>query len=116
MCVCVCVHAYVCMCVHVCLCACMCEHVCAAAVALRGHVGYSGMHWCLTLLCLCPGQVTALNPHIGYDKAAQTAKKAHKEGTTLKAAALSLGYVLAWAVVTGLCVSVKALCRAFDCL
>ncbi len=37
--------------------------------------------------------VTALNPHIGYDKAAQIAKKAHKEGTTLKAAALSLGYV-----------------------
>ena len=37
--------------------------------------------------------VTALNPHIGYDKAAQTAKKAHKEGTTLKAAAMSLGYV-----------------------
>ena len=39
--------------------------------------------------------VTALNPHIGYDKAAQIAKKAHKEGTTLKAAALSLGYVTA---------------------
>jgi fumarate hydratase class II len=39
--------------------------------------------------------VTALNPHIGYDKAAQIAKKAHKEGTTLKAAALSLGYVSA---------------------
>jgi fumarate hydratase class II len=37
--------------------------------------------------------VTALNPHIGYDKAAQIAKKAHKEGTTLKAAALALGYV-----------------------
>jgi fumarate hydratase class II len=37
--------------------------------------------------------VTALNPHIGYDKAAQIAKKAHKEGTTLKAAALELGYV-----------------------
>ena len=37
--------------------------------------------------------VTALNPHIGYDKAAQTAKKAHKEGTTLKAAALALGYL-----------------------
>merc|ERR1719401_1346329 len=37
--------------------------------------------------------VTALNPHIGYDKAAQTAKKAHKEGTTLKDAALALGYV-----------------------
>jgi len=28
--------------------------------------------------------VTALNPHIGYDKAAAIAKKAHKEGTTLK--------------------------------
>ena len=35
--------------------------------------------------------VTALNPHIGYDKAAETAKKAHKEGTTLKDAALALG-------------------------
>jgi fumarate hydratase, class II len=39
--------------------------------------------------------VTALNPHIGYDKAAQIAKKAHQEGTTLKAAALALGYVTA---------------------
>lgn len=37
--------------------------------------------------------VTALNPHIGYDKAAQIAKKAHHEGTTLKEAALSLGFV-----------------------
>ncbi|MFM0038165.1 class II fumarate hydratase [Paraburkholderia strydomiana] len=37
--------------------------------------------------------VTALNPHIGYDKAAQIAKKAHKEGTTLKASALALGFV-----------------------
>ena len=37
--------------------------------------------------------VTALNPLIGYDKAAEVAKKAHKEGTTLKAAALALGYV-----------------------
>ena len=37
--------------------------------------------------------VTALNPHIGYDKAAAIAKKAHKEGTTLKQAALALGYV-----------------------
>ncbi|CDS07604.1 Putative Fumarase [Lichtheimia ramosa] len=35
--------------------------------------------------------VTALNPHIGYDNAAKCAKKAHKEGTTLKEAALSLG-------------------------
>ena len=37
--------------------------------------------------------VTALNPHIGYDKAAQIAKKAHKEGTTLKQAAVALGHV-----------------------
>ena len=34
--------------------------------------------------------VTALNPHIGYDNAAKVAKKAHKEGTTLKQAAMSL--------------------------
>ncbi|MFV0534451.1 MAG: class II fumarate hydratase [Cumulibacter sp.] len=38
-------------------------------------------------------QVTALNPHIGYDKAAAIAKKAHKEGTSLREAALSLGYL-----------------------
>jgi fumarate hydratase class II len=37
--------------------------------------------------------VTALNPHIGYDKSAQIAKKAHKEGTSLREAALALGYV-----------------------
>jgi fumarate hydratase class II len=37
--------------------------------------------------------VTALTPHIGYDKAAEIAKKAHHEGTTLKEAALSLGYL-----------------------
>jgi fumarate hydratase class II len=37
--------------------------------------------------------VTALNPHIGYDRAAEIAKKAHAEGTTLKAAALALGHV-----------------------
>ncbi len=34
--------------------------------------------------------VTALNPHIGYENAAKIAKKAHKEGTTLKQAALEL--------------------------
>jgi fumarate hydratase class II len=39
--------------------------------------------------------VTALNPHIGYDKAAEIAKYAHKKNTTLKAAALELGYVTA---------------------
>ncbi len=37
--------------------------------------------------------VTALAPHIGYDKAAEIAKKAHQEGTTLREAAAKLGYV-----------------------
>jgi fumarate hydratase class II len=37
--------------------------------------------------------VTALNVHIGYDKAAEIAKKAYKEGTTLKEAAAKLGHV-----------------------
>jgi len=37
--------------------------------------------------------VTALNPHIGYENAAKIAKLAHKEGTTLKAAAAKLGFV-----------------------
>jgi fumarate hydratase, class II len=39
--------------------------------------------------------VTALSPHIGYDRAAEVAKKAHREGTSLREAALSLGYVSA---------------------
>jgi fumarate hydratase class II len=39
--------------------------------------------------------VTALSPHIGYDKAAEIAKKAHREGSTLREAALGLGYVKA---------------------
>ena len=37
--------------------------------------------------------VTALTPRIGYDKAAEIAKKAHYEGTTLRAAAVALGYL-----------------------
>lgn len=37
--------------------------------------------------------VTALNPHIGYDKAAKIAKKAHAENTTLKDAGIALGYL-----------------------
>jgi len=37
--------------------------------------------------------VTALNPIIGYDKAAKVAKKAHAEGSTLREAAVSLGYL-----------------------
>jgi fumarate hydratase class II len=39
--------------------------------------------------------VTALTPHIGYDKAAEIAKKAHREGTTLKEAAVALGHITA---------------------
>lgn len=38
-------------------------------------------------------QVTALNRHIGYDNAAKIAKKAHKDGTTLKEAAMALGLI-----------------------
>lgn len=37
--------------------------------------------------------VTALNPHIGYDKAAYIAKKAHKEGTSLREAAVASGHL-----------------------
>jgi fumarate hydratase class II len=39
--------------------------------------------------------VTALAPHIGYDRAAEIAKKAHHDGTTLREAALALGNVTA---------------------
>jgi fumarate hydratase class II len=37
--------------------------------------------------------VTALAPHIGYDRSAEIAKRAHRDGSTLKQAALALGYV-----------------------
>ena len=37
--------------------------------------------------------VTALNNHIGYDKAAKIAKKAHESGSTLREAALNLGFL-----------------------
>jgi len=40
-------------------------------------------------------QVTALNPHIGYDRGAEIAKQAHKDGATLRETALALGYVTA---------------------
>jgi fumarate hydratase class II len=39
--------------------------------------------------------VTALAPHIGYDRAAEIAKKAHRDGSTLREAALALGHVKA---------------------
>ena len=37
--------------------------------------------------------VTALNPHIGYDKAAQVAKNAHKKGISLRESAVALGFL-----------------------
>ena len=37
--------------------------------------------------------VTALNPHIGYDKAAAIAKKAHQEGSSLREAAIASGHL-----------------------
>ncbi len=39
--------------------------------------------------------VTALNPHIGYENSAKIALKAHRDGSTLREAALSLGLVSA---------------------
>jgi fumarate hydratase class II len=39
--------------------------------------------------------VTALNTHIGYEKAAKIAKTAYENGTTLKEEALNLGYLTA---------------------
>ncbi len=39
--------------------------------------------------------VTALTPHIGYDRAGEIAKLAHRDGLTLRQAALTLGYVSA---------------------
>lgn len=39
--------------------------------------------------------VTALNPHIGYDKAAKIAKKAYQDGSSLKEAAVALGFLTA---------------------
>jgi len=39
--------------------------------------------------------VTVLTPHIGYDRAAEIAKRAHHDGSTLKQTALALGYVTA---------------------
>ena len=42
--------------------------------------------------------VTALNPHIGYEKSAKIALAAHREETTLREAALQLGFVTAEAV------------------
>lgn len=61
---------------------------CAVGIAANDERINTLMHNSLML-------VTALNPHIGYDKAAEIAKKAHREATTLKAAAIATGYVTA---------------------
>ena len=62
------------------------DHHCAQGIAPnRGRIGEL-MERSLML-------VTALTPHIGYDKAAQIAKKAQHDGSTLKQAALALGFV-----------------------
>ena len=63
------------------------EH-CAAGITANAERIDELMHKSLML-------VTALTPHIGYDKAAEIAKKAHCEDTTLKDAAVALGYVSA---------------------
>ena len=44
-------------------------------------------------MCIRDRLVTALAPVIGYDKAAEIAKKAHKNGTTLKEEAVKLNYI-----------------------
>jgi fumarate hydratase class II len=62
------------------------EHHCAAGIEARPDRIADMMKRSLML-------VTALAPHIGYDKAAQIAHKAHHEGTTLREAALALGHV-----------------------
>ncbi|WP_438288616.1 class II fumarate hydratase [Edwardsiella tarda] len=62
------------------------EHYCARGIeANRERIA----HWLEASLML----VTALSPHIGYDKAAAIAEKAHREGLTLKAAALALNFL-----------------------
>ena len=47
--------------------------------------------------------VTALAPHIGYDKASEIAKAAHKRGTTLREEAVRLGHVKREEISTAWC-------------
>jgi fumarate hydratase class II len=62
------------------------NHNCA--IGIEANIGVINRHVENSLML-----VTALNTHIGYEKAAEIAKKAHKEGTSLRQAALNLGYV-----------------------
>ena len=74
---------------HLIACACSnFEQHCAAGIEPNTERIEKLMHDSLML-------VTALNPHIGYEKAAAIAKNAHKKGLTLKASALELGYLTA---------------------
>ena len=59
---------------------------CAVGIEPNHRVIQENLEACLML-------VTALNPHIGYEKAAEIALTAHREGLTLKEAALNLGHV-----------------------
>ena len=59
---------------------------CAVGIAPNHKVIQEHLEACLML-------VTALNPHIGYERSAEIALKAHREDLTLKEAALELGYV-----------------------
>ena len=62
------------------------EHHCAAGIEPRPERLAELLDRSLML-------VTALAPHVGYDRAAEIAKRAHHEGTTLREAALALGYL-----------------------
>ena len=48
-------------------------------------------------------QVTALNRHIGYDKASKIAKNAHHKGISLRESALELGFLTTPSLTLGLC-------------
>ena len=58
------------------------------AEGLQPNLAQIGLHLNNSLML-----VTALDPGIGYDRAAEVAKRAHKENTTLREAALALGYL-----------------------
>lgn len=59
---------------------------CVAGIIANQKKMTSNLHRSLML-------VTALNPHIGYERAAKVAKKAYQEGTSLKQACLALGFL-----------------------
>ena len=64
------------------------EKKCACGITANRDKMYSNLHNSLML-------VTALNPYIGYENAAKTAKKAYKENISLKEACVALGFLTA---------------------